>query len=131
MATIRQWLDRIDEALHSGELLTAFDLAERALEEFPEDPLIRYKSVLILARAGATHQARSSYQRFALGEGTFPQQDPSFELDVAALEARLAKDEALAAPPELRRTLLVAAAKSYEDIYLKTGNYYPGINAAT
>lgn len=126
-----KWVERIDEALRGGELLAAYDIAENALAEFPDDPTIRYKSVLILARAGATQQARAHYRQFGLGERSFPDEGPAFELDVAALDCRIAKDEALAAPLELRPQLLAKAAADYENLYHRTLDYYPGINAAT
>ena len=51
--------------------------------------------------------------------------------DVRALQARIAKDAALAAEGEERRRLAFRSAAVYDAIFAETGGYYPGINAAT
>jgi class 3 adenylate cyclase len=129
--SIDTWISEVRDAIARGELLQAFDLAERALEEFPANPVLRYYAVLALARAGATQQARDRYDRFKLGEIIRGQGDDSFLNDVAALDARIAKDEALEATGRRREAMLVRAATLYEAIFKRTGDYYPGINAAT
>src|SRR5277367_1560138 len=49
-----QWLSDVRHAERRGELLAAFDLAGRGLDEHPGDVELRYRSVLALARAGST-----------------------------------------------------------------------------
>lgn len=49
---ISAWIAEIQQANSRGELLQAFDLAERGLEEFPDDAALRYNAVLALARVG-------------------------------------------------------------------------------
>ncbi len=51
--------------------------------------------------------------------------------DIAALRARIHKDEALAADGDECRRLALVAAEDYWRIRLITGGYYPAINAAT
>ena len=46
--------------------MEAYDLAERALAEYPDDPRLRWAAVLILACSGATRQVRDRYNREAL-----------------------------------------------------------------
>ena len=121
----------VRDAIARGELLQAFDLAERALEDFPANPVLQYNAVLALARAGATQQARGRYDRFKLGEIVRSQGDDLFLNDIAALDARIAKDEALEATGRRREARLVRAATLYEAIFKRTVDYYPGINAAT
>src|SRR5205814_8125222 len=53
------------------------------------------------------------------------------EEDVAALEARIAKDLALRAAGEERARLAGRAAELYGAVFLETGGYYPAVNAAT
>ena len=128
---VAEWISEIRDATARGELLQAFDLAERALEDFPEDPVLRWGAVLALARAGATRQARIRYDRFKLGDLIVDRPADKFLTDVAALDARIAKDEALhETGPERNRLLAIAAAR-YEAIFRRAGGYYPGINAAT
>ena len=55
----------------------------------------------------------------------------AFLTDVAALDARIAKDEALQEIGPERNRLLASAAARYEAIFRRTGGYYPGINAST
>jgi class 3 adenylate cyclase len=129
MRTIGQWRDDIQHAIGRGELLEAYDLAERALAEHPDDPHLRWAAVLVLARSGATRQARDRYNRFKLNEVT--DSDHSFLTDVASLDARIAKDEALQETGTRRRAMLRRAAELYETIFRRGVEYYPGINAAT
>jgi len=128
---IGEWISEIRNANARGELLQAYDLAERALEDFPDDVVLRYSAVLALARAGATRQAHTRYDRFKLGELIADRGTDAFLTDVAALDARIAKDEALQEIGSQRNRLLADAAARYETIFRRTGGYYPGINAAT
>jgi hypothetical protein len=117
------WLGDVVAAERSGELLNAVDLAERGLEEHPGDVALQYRAVLALARAGSTEQAARRFDEFGLSAVDTE--------DVRALEARIAKDVALAATGEERRTLAQRSAALYGEIFATTGGYYPAINAAT
>src|SRR5204863_369720 len=80
-----------------------FDVASRGLEEEPEagasaDGLaLRHRAVLALARSGATRRARALFGSLGLDGNPDP--------EIAALDARLAKDEALAATGDDRARL--------------------------
>ena len=116
-------LAAVADAERRGELLTAVDLAEQGLEEHPGATELRYRAVLSLARAGSTEQAAKRFEEYGLREvGTE---------DVLALEARIAKDVALAAPGDRRRVLALRSAALYAKAFDATGGYYPAINAAT
>src|SRR3954451_12388109 len=106
------------EAERRGELLMAFDLAERALAVHPDDLWLKHRAVLALARAGSTGEAARRFADYALGGVE--------DEDIAALEARIAKDEAIAAGGGFARP-----ADLYEAIFRRTGGYYPAVNAAT
>src|SRR3954469_17896425 len=106
------------EAERRGEYLMAFDLAERALAESPDDLWLKHRAVLALARAGSTGEAARRFADYGL-EGVEDE-------DIAALEARIAKDEAIAAGGGFTRP-----AELYESIFRRTGGYYPAVNAAT
>ena len=106
------------EAERRGELLLAFDLAERGLADNPDDLWLKHRAVLALARAGSTGEAARRFSDYGLGEIE--------DEDIAALEARIAKDEALAGGGEFAQ-----AAGLYEAIFRRTGGYYPAVNAAT
>jgi len=117
------WLDDVLAAERSGELLSAFDLAERGLEEHAGNVELQYRAVLALARAGSTEQAARRFEEYGLrAVGTE---------DARALEARIAKDVALAAPRGERARLALRSAALYGEIFAATGGYYPAINAAT
>ena len=122
-ASAADWLAQVRAAERRGELLEAFDLAERGLAQFPDDLMLRYRAVLALARAGATGLASRRYREYGL--------DGETDEDAAALGARLAKDVALAASGPERAVLARAAAERYEAIHRRTQGYFPGINAAT
>src|SRR3954470_16531674 len=97
------------EAERRGELLMAFDLAERALAERPEDVWLKHRAVLALARAGSTGEAARRFAEYGLAGVE--------DEDVAALEARIAKDQAIAAPDAAaRRRRAARSAALYEAI---------------
>jgi len=111
------------DAERRGEVLAAADLAERGLEEHPDDVALRYHSVLALARAGSTAQAASRFAAYGLGDLD--------DGEVQALGARIAKDVALGAHGDERRRVALESAERYAEIFACTGAYYPGVNAAT
>ncbi len=121
--TAEAWLADVRDAERRGELLAAFDLAERGLEEYPGDMALRYHAVLALARTGSTAQAARRFTELDLASVDTE--------DVAALEARIGKDVALAATGDERRRLAVQTAGAYRDIRDRTDGYFPAINAAT
>jgi len=123
MPTASEWLTQVVAAERRGELLTAFDLAERGLAEHPGDVALRHRAVLELARAGSTEQAHARFDEYALAGVD--------DEDVRALEARIAKDVALAAEGAERRRLALRSASLYEAVFDDTRGYYPGVNAAT
>ena len=121
--TAQAWLEQTRDLERRGEFLRAYDIASQGLEEFPDDVWLRYRAVLVLARAGATQLARQRYAEYGL--------DGREEEDIAALAARLSKDVALMAPQKERAVPAASAAEQYETIYRRTSGYFPGINAAT
>ena len=127
----RRSLTQIRALVSRGELIEAYDLAETLLVSNPGNLALQHLAVLVLARSGATRRARESFQRYGLGEAIGGELDSDLKLDIAALEARIAKDEALAATPSTRIQLLGNAAEGYDGIFRRTGRAYPAINAAT
>lgn len=117
------WLKAAKEEERRGELLGAFDLAERGLAEHPDDLRLKHRAVLALARAGATDEASERFALYGL--------DKVEDEDVAALRARIAKDRALLGVGEARRVGAARAAMLYGQVFARTGGYYPAINAAT
>jgi len=117
------WLDKTRDLERRGEFLRAYDTADRGLQDFPADWWLRYRAVLVLARAGATQLARQRYEEYDL--------ESREDEDIAALAARLSKDVALLAPGNEREAPAALAASQYEAIYRRTSGYFPGINAAT
>jgi hypothetical protein len=117
------WLDAVKREERRGELLAAFDLAERGLDDHPDDLPLKHRAVLALARAGATEEAARRFEEYGLAG--VPDED------IAALRARIAKDTALATTGARRQRLAARAAELYGAIADRTGGYYPAINAAT
>lgn len=118
----------VREALGRGEYLEAFDRSERASEAFPGDIRLRYLGVLALARAGASQRAAQLLRPLCDATGASAQLPPDLVEDVAALDARLTKDQALASGSiDLARL----AAERYEAIYRRLGRPYSCVNAAT
>ncbi len=121
--TAQQWLEAVKAQERRGELLTAFDLAQRGLGEHPHDLWLKHRAVLALARTGATEEAARRFDQYGLAGVP--------EEDVAALEARIAKDLALSGQADRRRSLAANAAALYGAVFARTGGYYPAVNAAT
>jgi class 3 adenylate cyclase len=118
-----QWLAAVRREERRGEMLAAFDLAERGLAEHAEDRSLKHRAVLALARAGATEEAARRFAEYRL--------DGAQEEDIAALRARIAKDYALLEEGAERRRRAQRAAELYGAVFTRTGGYYPAINAAT
>jgi class 3 adenylate cyclase/tetratricopeptide (TPR) repeat protein len=121
--TKEAWLAAVVDAERRGELLAAFDLADRALREYAADTTLQHLAVLALARSGSTHEAARRFVEYRLGDIE--------DEDTASLHARIKKDTALAADGDERRRLAIEAASAYRAIYDRTGGYYPLVNAAT
>jgi len=118
-----QWLEMTLREERRGELLAAYDLAGRGLEQHPGDVELAYRAVLALARTGATNEAARRFRELGLS-------DIDSE-DVSALGARIQKDGALAVDGDERRARAAAAAASYQRIWERSGGYFPAVNAAT
>ena len=125
------WLQEVRSHAATGDHLLAYDTAVRGLDEHPQDPRLQHAAVLALARSGATLKARERYREFGLGD--LPRGSVSLSLytDIASLDARIAKDVALAEEAENGNELLNRAVTRYRKIFDETGDYYPGVNAAT
>ncbi len=115
-------LQDAEAAMGRGDLFTAHDLARAGIEAGSSDERFRYLQVLALARMGDVAQARERYEMYSLAG--------SQDVDVASLGARLLKDAALSARP-LDPRALIDAANAYRTIYVRTGDSFPGVNAAT
>lgn len=111
-------------ALAGGDYFKAYDTAIGGLSSFPGSLQLQHLAVLALARAGATGNARVHLINWRLRNHS--------NHDIAALHARLLKDEGMAAENEDdRRWYFDAAASTYRQLYDRTQDPYPGINAAT
>ena len=115
-------------AMRRGNLLTAYDIAERGLRDAPDDLELKYLSVLALARSGATELASQRFERLGLGGPATAQ--GHLAVDIPALAARLAKDRALGTQGPERVLLLLHAADACEAVFKASGDPYPGVNAA-
>lgn len=117
------WRDAVRREERRGELLSAFDLAERGVAEHPDDLSLKHRAVLALARTGATDEAASRFAAYGL--------DQIENEEIAALGARIAKDFAFREEGEERRRQAAKAAERYAAVFARTGGYYPAVNAAS
>lgn len=104
-----------------GDFLSAFERAESAIERFPQSEELKYLAVRAMARAGSPGRAAELYAEFDL--------HTSDNVDVAALEARVAKDRFIQTGFETAHA--ARSATLYEQGFDTSGAYFPGINAAT
>lgn len=135
-----EWLAEVRRCESEAELFQAYDLARQGLQEFPQDVALKHRAVLCLASTGASERAAEEFRRLDLDrivQNPPPDISRSLGFDLASLEARLLKDEAVATPGPERVEKLIRAASAYEAIFRRmeaVGNpesYYPGINCGT
>ena len=120
----------VRDLLKRGELLAAYDRASELLDRDPTDPVLRYLAALALARAGAVRPAGAELSK--LDADRMAELDsPRLAGDVAALQARLVKDQALGHSGATRREHASEASRLYESVFRTHGGYFAGINAAT
>ena len=134
------WLTEVRHAEREGELFLAYDLARQGLQDFPEDLALKHRAVLCLASTGARGRAAEEFLRLGLAMDlqSRPRDVPaSLAFDLANLQARLLKDEAIATVGPERGQRLATASHAYEAVYKRMeaagdpNSYYPGINCAT
>jgi hypothetical protein len=128
---IEGWTQLSDKWEASGNYLGACDAAFLGLEQHPEARELQYRAVLNLSRIGASKRARQLWLHYRL-QPHF--EDPSFrgglEENIAALGARLDREEAYVGDAAQRSTRLKKAAQHYEAVYKRSTGTFPGINAA-
>ena len=124
LAAIRAFVER-------GEHLAAYDASSDALELWSHDLELQYLAALTLVRSGATETASAYLDRFDMEHADATGASPKLVEDIAALRAHIAKDHALAATGEARRSHAATAAALYEDIFTRVQRPYTCINAAT
>jgi class 3 adenylate cyclase/tetratricopeptide (TPR) repeat protein len=119
------------EALHQasalikqGALIDAYDLLRSALQLYPDHRLLHHRAVMTLARAGALEQAMRDYKAAKLDQVTDDE-------DIIALGGRLLKDQALAAPGGMDRSMAYAAIGKYRQAFQLRRSAYPAVNMAT
>lgn len=108
-------------ALERGDAFAAYDAAAGALAEDPAE--LRYLEVLALSRLGDWENALARYGALGLGNED--------NADHLALEGRLLKDRAFAAPAAEREERFGEAHAAYKGAFERTGSSFAGINAAT
>lgn len=122
VADLADLVRRIRARLKAGNALSAYDLANAALESGVDALEVRYLVLLSLAATGSAHAALEQFESLAPAEADRNE-------DWLSLRARLYKDLAFAAGGEggsLRK-----AADEYEIAHQRTGGMFSGINAAT
>lgn len=117
------WKARALPPRRGGDFLGHYDAAMRGIAEGTASLALRQQAIVALASTGALPKARS----MLLALKTEGAQDP----EVTALEARLAKEHALASQGPERARHALTAATLYECIYARTGGTFSGINAAS
>ena len=127
---LRDAIQHVTDLEARGAYFRAADAADRALAELGDeaDPQERYRlqylHTRIVARSGATQQARKLYETYDIGAR------PG-DLDARTLDARILKDRALKTNGPNRTRRLWEAARRYHDVFEQLPASYPAVNAAT
>jgi class 3 adenylate cyclase len=128
---VEHWCELSEVSEKSGDYLGACDSALLGLDQYPHARELQYRAILNLSRAGANRRATQLWQSCGLRanlEGN--QLEGGLEENIAALGARLCREEAFAAQSLQRQAKLREAAAYYESIYQRTKGTFPAINAA-
>ena len=128
---IEYWTQLSDRWEASGNYIGGCDAALLGLEQHPESRELQYRAILNLSRAGAIRRARQLWLEYRLqSDLDQPSCRGDLEENIAALGARLDREEAYVGAPSQQRVRLRRAAQQYESIYMRTRKTFPGINAA-
>jgi tetratricopeptide (TPR) repeat protein len=118
-----QYHRKFQDALGSGDMFALYERTREAIEQFPDDPEVRYLQALAMARLGDPHAAMRLYERNRVEEiGTE---------DALALKGRLLKDLAVRSSAAEQVDLFRQASEAYRHAYRLSDGYFSGINAAT
>lgn len=108
----------------SGESFRAYHQIEKGLSLWPDNLRLRQLKALVLADLGAAHNANKVIKQLA-DEGHDDE-------ETLSILARTYKDLwQQTAEGDDRANYLQLSFRCYEQAFIKTGGYYPGINAAT
>ncbi len=128
---LKYWCELSDDSEKFGDYLGACDSALLGLKRYPQARELQYRAILNLSRAGANKRARQMWQNCGLQpnlEGN--QQKGDLEENIAALGARLHREEAFAVDSEQRPAKLREAAARYESICRRKESTFTAVNAA-
>jgi class 3 adenylate cyclase len=128
---IEYWSQLSEEAERSGDYLGACDTALLGLEQHPQARELQYRAILNLSRTGANKRAKQLWLRYRLqADLDGAARGGNLEENIAALGARLDREEAYAGDAAQRPARLKKAAEQYESVYRRTASPFLGINAA-
>jgi class 3 adenylate cyclase/tetratricopeptide (TPR) repeat protein len=116
------------QAIALGQYVIAADILDEALGAFPDNATILYCSALALARSGARGYAMRNVERL-LARGNL---EPGVRSDAFSLAGRIAKDRMIALGGSPQAQSAAEQARGYYlEAWHQTGDFFPGINAAT
>ena len=118
-----QYHRKFQDALGSGDMFALYERTREAIEQFPDDPEVRYLQALAMARLGDPHAAMRLYERNQV-------EDIGTE-DALALKGRLLKDLAVRSGGTEQVDLFRQSSRAYRHAYRLSDGYFSGINAAT
>lgn len=104
-------------------MFALFERTRQAIEEYPDDPDVRFLQALAMARLGDPHAALRIYERNGVEQiGTE---------DAVSLKGRLLKDLAVRAEGEEQARLFRESSEAYHRANQLSDGYFSAINAAT
>ena len=129
--SVESWSQLSAQCEKSGDYLGACDMALLGLEQHPTSRDLQYHAVLNLSRIGANKRARQLWASYRLQPNIDNgAREGELEQNIAALGARLDREEAYSSEPSEKPAKLKKAADNYEAIYRRTASTFLGINAA-
>src|SRR5580704_13226137 len=126
---IEYWSQLSETCEKSGNYLGACDTALLGLEQHPEARELQYRAILNLSRTGANKRAQQLWAQHRVQSNLDQAScNGSLEENIAALGARLDREEAYAGDGAQRAAKLKKAAAQYESVYRRTDSPFLGIN---
>lgn len=116
------------QAIGLGQNSLAFDMLKEGLARYHDHPQLIYWSALASARGGSTRTALEQVNSLL---PMLQRNDPLYS-EALSLAGRIAKDVLVKSSGQEQRTRAAAeSAKYYQAAFDLSGDYFPGINAAT
>ena len=123
-----RYIELAQQAISLGQYVIASDILGVGLAAFPDNASLLYYAALAFARSGARGYAMRHVERLLSRSDL----EANLRSEVLSLAGRIAKDRMSALESGAQHLQAAAEARNYyHQGWLQSGDFFPGINAAT